>query len=316
MRSFFVVFALASLFPSVVFAVSVEFARMLRVGMRGEDVRALQVVLNSDPETRIASVGAGSPGNETDYFGLGTMRSLIKFQEKYRSEVLTPVGLTRGTGVFGEKTRAKATLMRQKGNNPSLSTQTSTLKESTNTLLPAGAPALNFFSAYTGLPGSTFSISGENFAAKNTILFGGYAITGVVSKDGTTLSVVVPSLTPGVYSVHVANEKGKDIQDRIFAITKKGAIAPKLDGVTPMNAVRGSVLILRGGGFVQANTVRTSVGDFPSRMVDESTLTFTLPETVMSYVVASSTSKLFLPVYIYVLNENGISNAQNFTLEL
>ena len=99
--------ALLSLFlvPSSLFAA--EFTRTLIPGMRGKDVRALQQFLNTNNETRVAETGAGSPGNETDYFGSATKRALIKFQEKYRSDILVPTNLTRGTGIFGERTRAK-----------------------------------------------------------------------------------------------------------------------------------------------------------------------------------------------------------------
>jgi LPXTG-site transpeptidase (sortase) family protein len=95
------------LFPVHIFASSSIFTRTLRVGMSGEDVRELQKLLNTDTETRVASVGVGSAGNETDYFGFATKRALIKFQEKYYTEVLTPLGLTSGTGILGTKTREK-----------------------------------------------------------------------------------------------------------------------------------------------------------------------------------------------------------------
>ena len=77
--------------------VSPAFNRTLSVGMRHADVKALQQLLNSDTATQVSSSGAGSPGNETEYFGLATERAVKKFQEKNGLELV---------GIVGPKTRA------------------------------------------------------------------------------------------------------------------------------------------------------------------------------------------------------------------
>jgi hypothetical protein len=90
---------------SVASAPTVTFQRDLKQGMSGADVRALQIYLNNNGFT-VSVAGAGSPGQETTYFGPLTRAALIKFQETNRAEILTPLGLVNGTGYFGRSTRA------------------------------------------------------------------------------------------------------------------------------------------------------------------------------------------------------------------
>jgi len=82
-----------------------SFTRTLKMGSRGEDVKKLQVLLNTRPETRVSDTGPGSPGQESTYFGAKTKAAVIKFQEAYRNEILVPNNITKGTGVVGERTR-------------------------------------------------------------------------------------------------------------------------------------------------------------------------------------------------------------------
>lgn len=77
--------------PSV--CVGITFTRDLRIGMSGDDVKCLQALLEVTPQT--------------GYFGPLTAEAVKRFQEKYASEILTPLGLTSGTGYVGARTRAK-----------------------------------------------------------------------------------------------------------------------------------------------------------------------------------------------------------------
>jgi hypothetical protein len=83
------------------------FTKDLRLGQVLIDVKRLQVFLNQNSDTQVAKSGVGSPGKETNFFGSLTRLAVIKFQEKYASEILTPLNFTKGTGVVSKKTRAK-----------------------------------------------------------------------------------------------------------------------------------------------------------------------------------------------------------------
>lgn len=88
------------------------FNTNLRLRSIGKDVKRLQQFLNSQGFT-IAKTGVGSAGQESEYFGIGTRAALIKFQEKYTAEILTPNGLTKGSGLFFTSTRAQANKLLQ-----------------------------------------------------------------------------------------------------------------------------------------------------------------------------------------------------------
>ena len=83
------------------------FSRNLSVGSRGQDVAALQMLLNSSSDTVVSVSGPGSAGNETEYFGPATQAAVVKFQNKYASTILHPLGLSAGTGFVGNATRTK-----------------------------------------------------------------------------------------------------------------------------------------------------------------------------------------------------------------
>jgi len=84
-----------------------SFDSDLEEGDSREDVKYLQIVLNADPDTKVAETGPGSPGNEIENFGPATTQAVMDFQRKYADEVLDPAGLVLSTGVVDEYTRDK-----------------------------------------------------------------------------------------------------------------------------------------------------------------------------------------------------------------
>jgi hypothetical protein len=83
------------------------FTTNLKQGVINIAVKYLQMLLNQGKDTQLAESGVGSLGNETTYFGPKTTQAVIKFQEKYKDEILKPLGFISGTGFVGKTTRDK-----------------------------------------------------------------------------------------------------------------------------------------------------------------------------------------------------------------
>ncbi len=298
------------------FAFGAEFSRDLRVGMRGDDVRELQKFLNNDTETRIADTGAGSLGNETNYFGQATKRAVVKFQEKYGTDILTPFNLTHGTGFFGQKTREKVySLM----NNSQSLIVVEISKETSKIPIEKGDVILMFPSQYSGKPGTMITLSGAGFTASdNTIYFGNeYSVAGAVSWNGQSITFKVPNIPKGIYLLFLKNPRGESNKGQWFVVTDGVTQEPKIDSVTPGHIVRGDVMTVKGSSFsLSDNMVQYGAGVIKNiASSDGFTLVFNIPQNTL----ATSTShriKLSLPMWVYVINENGVSNAESFIFDL
>ena len=143
-----------------------SFSRNLRLRSVGDDVKCLQVILNSDTDTELAKTGAGSPGNETTYFGVKTKAAVINFQTKYASVILASFGLTTGTGYVGASTRAKLNEMLGAGVVPTTpTTPTTTTPPVTGTGLNVALAASNPASGNFPAGGSQIPFLALNFTA-------------------------------------------------------------------------------------------------------------------------------------------------------
>lgn len=234
------------------------FTKNLKIGDVGEDVRALQKLLNSNSETEVSSYGPGSKDNETLIFGALTKKAVIKFQELYSSEVLEPLGFKFGTGFVGIATRLKLNSLLEadyanknqsesanssmRSSRSSSSSQSSirsinsfssvaktTSVENSSQAFPSqnpSNPAVRLYttSEYQIAPGKTLELEGEGFTpTSNTIHFGdNYSVSNLSSDaEGSKISLIVPKdLRLGEYNIWITNNNGTTKRDdlRIFLL--------------------------------------------------------------------------------------------------
>ena len=78
---------------------SQRLTKNLHFGMRGPEVYLLQEFLKSQGQAIYPE------GLVTGFFGNLTKQAVIRFQEKYAKDILFPLGLKKGTGFVGSRTR-------------------------------------------------------------------------------------------------------------------------------------------------------------------------------------------------------------------
>ncbi len=218
-KNFFLYLLLGLIFLSFIFFISesasadFQFMLNLRKGDFSSDVKALQQVLNYDPETQVALEGSGSPGSETLFFGILTEKAAVRFQNKYKLEVLAPVGLKGGTGFVGAMTRKKLNEIVTKTTVPAQLLSLESQKESIAkpSLIP---PIIKSLSDENVIPGQFFEIYGSGFSQGSSVYMsdmGDLKIDNVEYVNNGLLKVTVPnddSIGIGVHLVHIQNANG------------------------------------------------------------------------------------------------------------
>lgn len=139
--------------------------------MRHPDVKKLQQFLNNNGYMT-SLTGAGSKGNESDYFGLATQKALIKYQQAN--------GISPASGYFGKLTRAKlGTVNISTTNtvvtNPVVNTNTTQINNYTFTVnlkLGMRHPDVKKLQQFLNANGYTISISGLGSKGNESDYFG------------------------------------------------------------------------------------------------------------------------------------------------
>jgi len=248
------------------------FTRNLKQGDTGEDVRNLQKSLNGDTATRVASSGAGSPGNETATFGPATKAAVIRFQNKYSQAVLAPFGLTSGTGFVGSGTRAKLNSM---GGSSSTNTTTTTTTTTTGTTVttPMGsgltvtAAAVQPGAQLAPLKAARIPFTKVNFTASNA---------GDVTVDSLVVERAGQSVDASIDSIVLLDEKGMQVglsktlnsQHQVtltqsFVVKAGQSRAMTLAANRPSSGTSAHAGMVVALSLVQVNTSATVNGSFP-----------------------------------------------------
>jgi len=251
------------------------FTTNLKQGTTSNDVKYLQILLNSDAATSI-----GNSGKETTYFGAMTKAAVVKFQNKYASEVLTPYGLTAGTGFFGTATRAKANAMIAAG-----TTTTTTTGGTTTTPVVGGfTVALS-----TDNPASGTFVQGQASADLAHYTFSNgtstpVVVTGVtldrigISADGTLANVylfegvsrltdaasvssgkVAFNATNGIFTIPANSTKTITVKSDLAASSNGQTIGVALSAIVS-NGTLGSSLPISSNLHNIASATLASVG--------------------------------------------------------
>ncbi len=311
------------------------FTTNLKLGGRGAEVLQLQKILNSDPDTIITNTGPGSTGNETNYFGKLTKTAVIKFQNKYASEILTPVGLLTGTGYVGPSTRARL----NKISSIPITTKVQTNKAVETT---KGQPVIvntvqkqpllkstgfvsddiyiMFPSRYYGSVGTKVSYQGTGFIkAGNRVMFDDTVIAKnlIPSRNGSITFFIPKWAKLGKHKVWVKNEKGVSKNNTFFIVTSPSAIVPIISKITPTIVKYGDAITIHGSGFTKnGNSARLSY-----KVIDK--LTSVDGKTINIKVTPEIFKKINYPqkntkfdFWVTIDNKNGVSNSGQFVFSI
>jgi hypothetical protein len=244
------------------FAQAYEFTRDLQIGMYGEDVRQLQILLNSYPDTQIATDGPGAPGQETTYFGAKTEAAFEKFLEKASAQLSNQVSM----------------MTEDEGTIPSELTEESDLTSGTLTSSSSNCVATTSLAV-----GDTFVTKGEPWSIRRGA-GNSYGFYTVKQNPGVNATVVEgPIMKDGFRWFKVNYATGTDgwnirtvLYDHMVTIPVHTVCTPKTSTSTPVTTTH-------SGGWGTASSSGSSDHDRPTPPVSRPRTpetTQTVPATV------------------------------------
>ena len=216
-RKLLITIAIYLFFAGSASAQTFVFTKTLRLGDNNQDVKQLQIFLNKSSDTRIALSGIGSPGNESTYFGSLTMKAVMSFQAKYKTEILVPSGLTSPTGFVGLATIKKINSLINSTSIVATNNQTVVIPPPAQNILPVSStgqafpsPIISTVSKVAVNTGDKLVLTGKFPGTSAVYLNDIVASSKTISQS--EIDVVVPSGS-GIYLVWVSNEYGDSRAD-------------------------------------------------------------------------------------------------------
>lgn len=183
------------------------FSTDLAKGSNSRDVKVIQEILNLDKRTMVAMSGPGSPGNETQVFGVATREALKRFQALF----IEYIGVANGK--FGPKTR---TSMNAVCKGPFFTNGTGNVfentEQSTNTdnitpiVAVAGPTTADSDTTFRAYMAADEAIKTPDLSA--LIIFGGTA-SDLRKVSSTTFSFLVTPSTDGAKTITLQFEADK-----------------------------------------------------------------------------------------------------------
>ncbi len=248
------------------------FTRNLKQGDTGADVKQLQMILNSDSATQVSASGVGSKGMETTSFGPGTKAAVVKFQNKYASEILTPNGLTSGTGSVGNSTRAKLNAMGGATMTTTTTTTPTTGTTGTTVVVPSGG-GLSVSLAPMQPAAQLVPLNAARVPFTKVVFTAGASdvtVNGIVvertgqSIDGVLDSVILLDETGTQVGLSkTLNSQHQATLTQSFVVKAGTSRTMTLAGNRPATAVTGESGMIVSLSLAQVNTGATVSGSFP-----------------------------------------------------
>jgi hypothetical protein len=244
--------------------ISGVFTTNLSLGSSGTLVATLQQMLNRDADTRVASSGPGSSGNETPYFGSLTKAAVVRFQEKYANEILTPIGLAQGNGYVGLYTRAKlntlsalTTAVNTREVNPSVTqsvtTHSSVQSTPTSTTTPIPVVSSSILPASTAVPQNPNLIGLEEYLVvlEKVATKQGYSVTAIAAmKEGARKQAATTTDMRAAFLKMIQDKANKSARNNSFVARTLAIMEQAFIGILMPEHARAAPVATPFGGLI------------------------------------------------------------------